>query len=72
MYNVLVGAALCVKKNLANPRVRHCSVCDCENVGIFISDYAQGIFEDCEIARNNLAGVWVKNNANPTFRKCHM
>ena len=67
-----VGAALCVKKHQANPRLRHCIVSDCENVGIFISDNAQGRFEDCEIARNNLAGVWVKNHANPMFRRCHI
>ncbi|KAI1720717.1 right handed beta helix region domain-containing protein [Ditylenchus destructor] len=67
-----VGAALCVKKALACPRVKHCMVCDCENVGIFICDNAQGRFEDCEIARNNLAGVWVKNHANPNFRRCHI
>uniref|UniRef100_A0A915EMP9 F-box protein 11 n=1 Tax=Ditylenchus dipsaci TaxID=166011 RepID=A0A915EMP9_9BILA len=67
-----VGAALCVKKALATPRIKHCLVCDCENVGIFISDNAQGRFEDCEIARNNLAGVWVKNHANPNFRRCHI
>ncbi|KAI6237290.1 hypothetical protein M3Y95_00249500 [Aphelenchoides besseyi] len=66
------GATLCVKKKLANPTVRNCYVCDCENVGIFISDHAQGTFSECEIARNNLAGVWVKNQAHPTFRRCHI
>ncbi|KAL3101334.1 hypothetical protein niasHT_028090 [Heterodera trifolii] len=67
-----VGAALCVKKQAANPRLRHCIVSDCENVGIFVSDNAHGRFEDCEIARNNLAGVWVKNQASPIFRRCHI
>uniref|UniRef100_A0A914HHA9 F-box protein 11 n=1 Tax=Globodera rostochiensis TaxID=31243 RepID=A0A914HHA9_GLORO len=67
-----VGAALCVKKQSANPRLRHCIVSDCENVGIFVSDNAHGRFEDCEIARNNLAGVWVKNHANPLFKRCHI
>lgn len=67
-----VGAALCVKKQQANPRLRHCIVSDCENVGIFISDNAQGHFENCEIARNNLAGIWVKNHANPMFWRCHI
>lgn len=43
---------------------------DCENVGIYITDGACGHFEECEIARNNLAGVWVKNQANPVFRRC--
>ncbi|GMT11235.1 hypothetical protein PFISCL1PPCAC_2532 [Pristionchus fissidentatus] len=67
-----VGAALCVKKSLANPKVRHCAITDCENVGVYITDGATGCFEDCEIARNALAGVWVKNQANPFFRRCHI
>lgn len=67
-----VGAAVAVKNAQAHPRVRHCVVSDCENVGIFISDNAMGRFEDCEIARNNLAGVWVKSQANPQFKRCHI
>ncbi|KAK0411423.1 hypothetical protein QR680_005646 [Steinernema hermaphroditum] len=67
-----VGAAVTVKKEHANPRMRHCTICDCENVGIYITDHACGTYEDCEIARNNLAGVWVKNHANPVFRRCHI
>ncbi len=30
------------------------------------------ISRDREIARNSLAGVWVKNHANPFFRRCHI
>ncbi|CAJ0564686.1 unnamed protein product, partial [Mesorhabditis spiculigera] len=67
-----MGAALCVKRAGANPRVRHCTICDCDNVGIYITESAQGTFEECEIARNCLAGVWVKNQANPFFRKCNI
>uniref|UniRef100_A0AC35U3W8 F-box only protein 11 n=1 Tax=Rhabditophanes sp. KR3021 TaxID=114890 RepID=A0AC35U3W8_9BILA len=67
-----VGAAVCVAGVGANPKVKNCSICDCENVGVFINDQASGTFEDCEIARNNLAGVWVKNLANPFFRRCHI
>lgn len=32
----------------------------------------KGIYEDNEIARNSLAGVWVKNQANPVFRRNHI
>ena len=32
----------------------------------------QGIYEDNEISRNALAGVWVKNNANPIMRRNHI
>ncbi|CAI2353996.1 unnamed protein product [Caenorhabditis sp. 36 PRJEB53466] len=63
------GAAVCVKK-MANPKFKYCTVLDCENVGIYITDHATGHYEHCEIARNTLAGIWVKNYANPYFRKC--
>uniref|UniRef100_A0A8R1HQH9 F-box domain-containing protein n=2 Tax=Caenorhabditis japonica TaxID=281687 RepID=A0A8R1HQH9_CAEJA len=63
------GAAVCVKK-FAAPKFKYCTVLDCENVGIYITDHATGHYEHCEIARNTLAGVWVKNHANPYFRKC--
>lgn len=68
----MVGAAVCVKKAMTCPKIKHCLIADCENVGIFITDNASGHYEDCEIARNNLAGVWVKNQANPFFRRCHI
>ncbi|VDP11262.1 unnamed protein product [Soboliphyme baturini] len=68
----MVGAALCVRRPNSNPKVRFCTICDCENVGIYITDFAQGTYEDCEISQNSLAGVWVKNNANPYFRRCHI
>ena len=32
----------------------------------------QGIFEDNEISGNALAGVWVKNHANPIMRRNHI
>ena len=32
----------------------------------------QGIYEDNEISRNALAGVWVKDNANPIMRRNHI
>lgn len=36
-----VGAAVCVNKAGANPRMKHCTICDCENVGIYITEGAQ-------------------------------
>jgi hypothetical protein len=36
-----VGSALSVKRYGANPLVRHCTIVDCENVGIYITDQAQ-------------------------------
>lgn len=68
----VVGAAVCVNGAGANPRIHHCDVSDCENVGIYVTDHAQGTFEDNEISRNALAGVWVKNHANPVMRRNHI
>jgi F-box protein 11 len=56
----------------ANPVVRHCDISDCENVGLYVTDYAQGTYEDNEISRNALAGIWVKNFANPIMRRNHI
>ena len=39
--------------------------------GLFIR-YLQGLFEDNEISGNALAGVWVKNHANPIMRRNHI
>lgn len=68
----VVGAAVCVSGCGAEPHIKHCIISDCENVGLYITDYAQGIYEDNEISRNALAGVWVKNHANPIMRRNHI
>ncbi|XP_014663279.1 PREDICTED: F-box only protein 11-like [Priapulus caudatus] len=68
----VVGAAVCVSGVGADPVIKHCDVSDCENVGLYVTDYAQGTYEDNEISRNALAGVWVKNHANPIMRRNHI
>lgn len=68
----VVGAAVCVSGVSANPVIRHCDISDCENVGLYVTDYAQGTYEDNEISRNALAGIWVKNYANPIMRRNHI
>ncbi|XP_028969124.1 F-box only protein 11 [Galendromus occidentalis] len=68
----VVGAAVCVSGTGAEPTVRHCDISDCENVGLYITDHAQGLYEENEISRNALAGVWVKNHANPVMRRNHI
>ncbi len=35
-------------------------------------DMYQGIYEDNQISHNALAGVWVKNCANPIMRRNHI
>ncbi|RWS26648.1 F-box only protein 11-like protein [Leptotrombidium deliense] len=68
----VVGAAVCVSGNNAEPVIKNCDISDCENVGLYITDYAKGIYEENEISRNALAGVWVKNYASPIMRRNHI
>lgn len=67
-----VGAAVCVSGSGADPCIKHCFIKDCENVGLYVTDYAQGTYEDNEISGNALAGIWVKNHANPIMRRNHI
>jgi len=41
----LVGAAVCVQGIGAEPHIRFCQISDCENVGLYITDYAQVRFQ---------------------------
>lgn len=36
-----VGAAVCVSGVGADPVIKHCFIKDCENVGLYVTDYAQ-------------------------------
>ena len=40
-----VGAAVCVSGTGADPCIRHCTIKDCENVGLYVADYAQVIID---------------------------
>lgn len=68
----IVGAAVCVNGVGANPYIKYCDISDCENVGLYVTDYAQGTYEHNEISRNALAGIWVKNFASPIMRENHI
>jgi len=68
----VVGAAACVQGVGAEPHIRYCQISDCENVGLYMTDYAQGTYEENEISGNALAGVWVKNYASPIMRRSHV
>uniref|UniRef100_A0A5S6QY51 F-box domain-containing protein n=1 Tax=Trichuris muris TaxID=70415 RepID=A0A5S6QY51_TRIMR len=66
------GAAMCVRGKDANPKVKRCKIVDCDSVGLCITDFAQGLYVHNEIARNMLAGVWVKKYASPIFKNCEI
>lgn len=67
-----VGSAVCVTGQGACPTFRFVNISDCENVGLYITDKAEGFYEDCEINNNALAGIWVKDHARPVIRRCHV
>lgn len=42
MFHVVaVGAAVCVSGVGAEPHIKNCYIKDCENVGLYVTDYAQ-------------------------------
>lgn len=68
----VVGAAVCVTGNGANPTIKNCDISECENVGLYVTNCAQGIYEHNEISKNALAGIWVKDYASPIMRENHI
>ena len=42
---LIVGAAVSVSGPGAEPTIRHCEISDCENVGLIVTDRAQGHYE---------------------------
>lgn len=36
-----MGAAVCVSGAGSDPVIKHCLIKDCENVGLYVTDYAQ-------------------------------
>ncbi|XP_067019101.1 F-box only protein 11-like isoform X2 [Acropora muricata] len=69
LTSLSTGATVFVHGRGARPTVSQCLISDSENVGIFVTDGAQGTYEDCEIKNVKLAGVWVRNQASPVMRR---
>lgn len=46
-----MGAAVCVSGLNADPHVKHCDISDCENVGLYITDFAQVSFQSTLMMR---------------------
>lgn len=55
----------------SNPVIRNCRIHD-GNSGIFISENAQGILEDCDIFANTSAGIAIIEESNPIIRRCRI
>jgi len=63
------SSAVFVHGDGGKPKIIKCKITECENVGIFVTDGAQGIYEENEIFNNRLAGFWVKGGANPVVKR---
>ena len=63
------AAAVHVHGTGSSPKLVRCKISECNNVGLFLQEGAQGVYEDNEISANRLAGVWVKTAANPIMRR---
>ena len=66
---MLGSSAVFVHGDGAKPKIFRCKVSDCENVGLFLTEGAQGTYEENEICNNRLAGFWIKGSANPVVRR---
>lgn len=65
----LGAAAVHIHGAGSSPKILRCKITECENVGLFISEGAQGTYEDNDICANRLAGIWVKSGANPIMKR---
>ena len=63
-----IGSTIYVTGEGSEPRIIDCRITDCMNVGCFVDSYAKGWYQSNFIARNALAGVWIKHNADPVFK----
>ena len=55
---------------MARPIFRNCSIFSGRDVGIFILEKSFGYFSECDIFQNKLAGIEIKDGANPTVVNC--
>ena len=65
-------ACIGVHGSMARPVVRHCRIHGGKEGGVFVYKGAQGLYEECEITDNGLAGFESREGANPTVRKCRI
>lgn len=62
------GSTIYVTGEGTEPRISDCRITDCSNVGCFVESYAKGWYQGNYIARNALAGIWIKH-ADPVFKR---
>jgi pectin methylesterase-like acyl-CoA thioesterase len=56
----------------ANPIIRRCQIHDGKWNGIWVSNNARGLVEDCEIFDNGSSGVGIGQGANLVIRQCQI
>ena len=56
----------------ANPIIRRCRIFDGKESGIWITENAKGIIEDCDIYNNTYSGIRIDNGSNPVIRECRI
>jgi len=56
----VVGAAVCVQGIGAEPHIRFCQISDCENVGLYITDYAQVCYLLLKVVHSLNVDEWIR------------
>ncbi|MFQ5431113.1 MAG: right-handed parallel beta-helix repeat-containing protein [Nitrospinota bacterium] len=52
------------------PIIKRCKIRDGKHVGIWVTDGGDATIEECDIQRNELAGIAIRSGGNPKIRRC--
>ncbi len=63
-------AGVAIHGPTANPIIQRCRIHDGKARGILIWDHGGGTIQDCDIDRNSLTGIEIKQGGHPIIRHC--
>jgi F-box protein 11 len=64
------GPGISISGPATNPSIQRCTLVQCKEGGLLISEQAQGNIEHCVIRNNNRAGIIITQKSHPTLRAC--
>ena len=64
------SVGLVVRGSSANPTLTQCKIFSCGKSGIFVYENGKGIFNNCDVYGNTLAGIEVKDGGDPQVTGC--
>ena len=66
------GTGVEVKGRECNPQFDSCQIRDSKGKGVAVLKEGMGVFSKCDIHRNAMHNVWVKDSSNPQFHSCQI